>query len=1161
MKKLTTLLILLSSLAWAADLEPTIAQLAGKASPELSIREAKAALGDVLDYLLPRVSDADTAKATSARDALFSIALHAGRPGSEAGRELLCGVVAQRLETEKGLTQRAELLRMLEYIGGAESVPALARALRDSDPRLREKARQALAANPSPEATDALRTALEQTTERRMKAGLIYALGTRGDDASARAMAGVLLGEDEALAEIAAKALAGVASRDAVRVLFRARARVDGQRQATVDNAFLDIATQWLNQGDLAGAAVMLNKMAEGEMSPHTRAVVTYGLALAEPDRAHEHIARGLADKDTAVRTAALAAARKTDATDLGASLVGALPSFEPAARVAVIDFLGDEGYRDAAPAVVEQLASDDSLVRVAAARALAGIGDGESVEPLLQLAEQGGGNERQAAEKALAALEGDQIAAALAAATESGPAKRRAVAIRVRAERDGVQAADWLMDYAGENEADIYRAALRALQDRGTGDQVPGLAELMISSDEARKAKAVQRTVQSVLSREKDASAYAGEVTRSMAKADDDAAVLLLGLLPAIGGPQALEGTVRELRSDRPARQEAAARALAEWPTYDAMPALQAVATDRATKDALRLLAVRGTARLAAESGDAPVADRIAAVEALLKQSDRREARVALISALGKLPDTASVDLLIPYVADEEVRAETAAALRQIAEVQVASNPGQARTTLEKLLKLEGTSAEEKREIRKTIREIDADRFSYLTNWLIAGPYKDEELFAKAFAPETDPGKVSWKPLDKGLVNGDVLQFERVPAWRMENCAVYLTRTVTWPEAGKAVLELGSDDAVKVFLNGRQVFAKNATRPVTKGSDRVNLNMKAGENTLMIKLIQYAGNWGLAARLQPAGSTGTKAPQKKAESGVDLTKYPLSKPGWHLSSATDGDRVKVLLLTGQMNKHHRWEQTTPYMKKILESSGRFAVDVHSMPPRGSDLSDWDPRFEHYPVVLMNVDGEYWPEKTQDRFEKLVRSGKLGLVVVHSADNAWKDWGEWNEMIAVGGWGGRTVADGSWIRWRDGKMVVEQKDGPSGRHGPRHLFVIDHRTPDHPVTCGLPKSWIHHTDELYGCMRGPAKKVTVLGTAFDDPAKRGTGEHEPMLMAIRFGEGRIFHTTLGHDVEAMRCAGFQVTLQRGTEWAATDEVTLEIPDDFPTAEEPSLRSL
>jgi type 1 glutamine amidotransferase len=61
-------------------------------------------------------------------------------------------------------------------------------------------------------------------------------------------------------------------------------------------------------------------------------------------------------------------------------------------------------------------------------------------------------------------------------------------------------------------------------------------------------------------------------------------------------------------------------------------------------------------------------------------------------------------------------------------------------------------------------------------------------------------------------------------------------------------------------------------------------------------------------------------------------------------------------------------------------------------------------------------------------------------------------------------------------------------------------------------------------------------------------------------MAINYGKGRIFHTTLGHFDYAMECVGFITTFQRGAEWAATGEVTQAIPDDFPSADQSSSRS-
>jgi type 1 glutamine amidotransferase len=62
-----------------------------------------------------------------------------------------------------------------------------------------------------------------------------------------------------------------------------------------------------------------------------------------------------------------------------------------------------------------------------------------------------------------------------------------------------------------------------------------------------------------------------------------------------------------------------------------------------------------------------------------------------------------------------------------------------------------------------------------------------------------------------------------------------------------------------------------------------------------------------------------------------------------------------------------------------------------------------------------------------------------------------------------------------------------------------------------------------------------------------------------MLMALSYGQGRVVHTALGHADYSMACKGFQETLERGTEWAATGKVerTAALAPDFPTADKAS----
>eukprot|EP01035_Chromulina_nebulosa_P051253 gene51253-69766_t len=121
--------------------------------------------------------------------------------------------------------------------------------------------------------------------------------------------------------------------------------------------------------------------------------------------------------------------------------------------------------------------------------------------------------------------------------------------------------------------------------------------------------------------------------------------------------------------------------------------------------------------------------------------------------------------------------------------------------------------------------------------------------------------------------------------------------------------------------------------------------------------------------------------------------------------------------------------------------------------------------------------------------------------------------------------------------WRTGDGLGT---GRGGSHGAQHEFLVEAHVPDHPILRGLPTKWLHAKDELYDSLRGPAENVTVLASALSDKTK----EHEPMLMVIPFGKGRVFHTTLGHAVDAVSGLGFQVTLARGAGWAATGAVTL-----------------
>jgi type 1 glutamine amidotransferase len=272
--------------------------------------------------------------------------------------------------------------------------------------------------------------------------------------------------------------------------------------------------------------------------------------------------------------------------------------------------------------------------------------------------------------------------------------------------------------------------------------------------------------------------------------------------------------------------------------------------------------------------------------------------------------------------------------------------------------------------------------------------------------------------------------------------------------------------------------------------------------------------------------------------------------------------KQKVLVVSGQNN--HNWEVSHKVLKLILDNSGIFETDIVLTAPAGGDMSGFRPDFSAYDVVVLDYNGDRWPAETDAAFMEYVRGGG-GVIIYHAADNAFAGWDEFNKVIALGGWEGRSEKSGPYYYLVDGKPVIDMTPGPGGSHGRQHEYPMNSRNGKHPVVKGLPEVWKHAQDELYDRMRGPANIKDLLYSSFSDASLGGSGREEPLVFTVDYGKARIFHIMIGHcgptaeENPAMQCAGFQTLLLRGAEWAATGKVKQPVPSDFPTADTISLR--
>ncbi|SHN33191.1 Trehalose utilisation [Cyclobacterium lianum] len=278
---------------------------------------------------------------------------------------------------------------------------------------------------------------------------------------------------------------------------------------------------------------------------------------------------------------------------------------------------------------------------------------------------------------------------------------------------------------------------------------------------------------------------------------------------------------------------------------------------------------------------------------------------------------------------------------------------------------------------------------------------------------------------------------------------------------------------------------------------------------------------------------------------------------------AQSSDKIPVLIVDGFSN--HDWQQTSAVTQWILEKSGLFKVDISTVPEDSLTMQSWQPVFDQYAVVIQNTNNIHnstlrWPKDAERALEEYVARGG-GLYILHSANNAFAHWEAYNEMIGLG-WRPQTVGTALEI---DPKGHIKQYPPGEGKgtgHGERFnaLIQILNR---HPINLGYPDAWQTVNTEVYYFPRGDAKNIEVLSYANDSTS---TQQNWPVEWVVEYGKGRVYNSSLGHLWEgevyppAYRCAGYQTTVVRVTEWLATGKVDFPVPPDFPTAGSPSLRN-
>lgn len=821
----------------------------GAPAPELDTESVKTLVNKIKEY--------DWGKSRAELTALQAVIAQQSRSSKN-----LMGIETLMLPLLNSETSRAVkdfACRELSVWGSEVSVPALAALL--DNPETEHMARYALERIPGSDADTAMLTRLDKAKSSNTKIGIITSLGVRRCNEAVAVIRQFTADSDKAVALAAVQALGMIGTPQASAALLMVKSAANPEIQRQVPDALMVCADGLVRDGKTAEAGALYKTLYSADYPSLIRVAALTGMARTNSSTLKDVLPAAVMSEDTVLQTGAIKLVSQLKDTASLQALVSKLSQLPDAAKVPMLAALAANGDPVGRKAAQEALTAPSKEVRIAASQALGVLGDNSSVMQLAQAAAKASDrDEKEAARQALYRLKGSQITAAIELGIQQTTAASRqddvaAELVRAVAQRGITSLTPLLFKVARDQNSRLSQEALRSIQTVSTSQDISAMADLLAEHPDAATENTAVTVAEKITDRNQRASAMLAKlktVESPVAKAS------ILRVLGKLGDVNAVSVIRDMIKSDDKTVSEAAFRAMVDWPGIEFLEEMKQMATGNA-QESQKVLAFRAYIRMLSsdkQKSQEQIVDQLAEA---LKLSDRPQEQRLVFSALGAYGSQKALLLAQNAMADPELKAEAEVAVAGICEKLSATEPEIAAAALQTLHEQTSSKAV-KDKARAVLNELDK-RVGFIISWQISGPYTESgkggvALFDTVFAPEAAGGQAQWQmlPPSEDASSPWLMNIEKL--FTGADRVVYARTVITAQNDTDAVFEIGSDDGVKVWLNGQLVHAKNEARPVVPADDKTAVKLVKGDNTVLMKITQQSGNWGFCLRItNPDGS------------------------------------------------------------------------------------------------------------------------------------------------------------------------------------------------------------------------------------------------------------------------------------------------------------------
>jgi HEAT repeat protein len=511
--------------------------------------------------------------------------------------------------------------------------------------------------------------------------GIVITMGARRDASAASLIAPLLENADADLARAAAGALGRIATSESADALAQFRVKAPEAVRPAVEEGLLAAAQRWIKEKKGDQAAPVLEVLIAPGTPANVRMGAFYLLTSIQPDKAPDRLLAALAGDDAGLRDTAARVIAETKGTELTAKYAAAMSSLAPDGQVALVRALAGRGDGAARSAIVQAIYSPEKNVKIAAVKGLAAVGGAADVAQLVNLLSGDDSDIAGTARATLATIEGGDVDAAIATTLAKTPAPVQTKLLGLLLDRRAEQALPMAVEQVTSEDAAVREAALRTLAALGTKDNVPLIIAAVDAAPDATARGAAENALGSLCARCGDES-LPGVIT-AMGCSKIESRTALLRAVGRAGGAKSLECVVQSLKDPDEAFRNEALRELSEWPTANAAPQLLEQA--KSDQENRHVLGLRGYIRLARANADP--AGKAAMLATAMELTRQPEEKWQVLAAWGTLKTVQSLDALLPFLQDPQVKNEAGSAIITVS-TELAKAGGESKTRAVNALK-----------------------------------------------------------------------------------------------------------------------------------------------------------------------------------------------------------------------------------------------------------------------------------------------------------------------------------------------------------------------------------------------------------------------------------------------------------------------------------------